>query len=52
MAETFRGRTLGSLLRDHDQMFDQLREAGQRLSYSFAFADGDRTIPMKWLADA
>jgi hypothetical protein len=43
---------LGGDAADHDQMFDQLREAGQRLSYSFAFADGDRTIPMKWLADA
>ncbi|MFJ3202333.1 acetyl-CoA carboxylase biotin carboxylase subunit family protein [Streptomyces sp. NPDC086989] len=37
---------------DHDEMFAQLAEAGRTLSYSFTFADGERTISMGCLSDA
>ncbi|WP_055524418.1 ATP-grasp domain-containing protein [Streptomyces graminilatus] len=43
---------LGGEAADHDEMFGQLAEAGRRLTYSFRFAEGDRTIPMRYLPDA
>ncbi|MDG5807985.1 ATP-grasp domain-containing protein [Streptomyces ossamyceticus] len=37
---------------DYDEMFAQLAEVGRRLSYSFKFADHERTISMGFLPDA
>ncbi|WP_028193305.1 ATP-grasp domain-containing protein [Salinispora pacifica] len=43
---------VGGEAADYDEMFTQLVEVGRRLSYSFKFADRERTISMGLLPDA